>query len=161
MRGDCGGIEATAASVAPDETASENARGACGSRSASFESTRLWKIAPSAATPVAMPTWRNVELIPEAMPARAGSTTPIATAAIPGFVIPIPMPEIRKPGQQHGPAVADLEAVHEDQADADEQQPRAHQHAMLHPALREAGGDRGDDEREQRQRQEPQAGLER
>ena len=60
-------------------------------------SIRDWKIAPSAAVPVAIPTWRKVLLIPEAIPARAALTTPIATEAIPGLVIPMPIPATIEP----------------------------------------------------------------
>ena len=56
------------------------------------------KIAPRPAIPVAMPTWRKVLLMPEAMPLRCGSTTPTAALASVGLTIPIPSPPIRKPG---------------------------------------------------------------
>ena len=58
----------------------------------------MWvKTAPSAAVPVAMPTCRNVELMPEAMPARCGSTTPIAAVASAGLTRPMPPPATMKP----------------------------------------------------------------
>ena len=38
--------------------------------------------------PVAMPTWRNVLLMPEAAPLRRGSTTPIAAVASAGLSHP-------------------------------------------------------------------------
>ena len=63
----------------------------------SFDSTRAWKIAPSAAMPVAMPTWRNVVLMPDAMPLCCGRTTPIAVEASGGLIRPIPMPDRMKP----------------------------------------------------------------
>ena len=47
--------------------------------------------------PVATPTCRNVELMPDAMPERRGSTTPIAAVASAGLVMPMPPPAIRKP----------------------------------------------------------------
>ena len=50
----------------------------------------LWKIAPSTAMPVAMPTWRNVLLAPEAMPLRCGCTTETAPEASTGFTIADP-----------------------------------------------------------------------
>ena len=59
-----------------------------------------WKIAPQAAMPVAMPTWRKVELMPEAMPARRGSTTPTAAVASAGLTMPMPTPVTMKPAQQ-------------------------------------------------------------
>jgi hypothetical protein len=42
--------------------------------------------------PVAMPTWRKVELMPEAMPACRGGTTPTAVDASGGFTRPTPTP---------------------------------------------------------------------
>ena len=48
--------------------------------------------------PVAIPTWRKVELMPEAMPARCGATTPTAVDANGGFTMPIPMPPTIMPG---------------------------------------------------------------
>ena len=48
--------------------------------------------------PVAMPTWRKVVLIPDAMPLRMGSTTPMAVEASGGLTSPIPTPQSRKPG---------------------------------------------------------------
>ena len=50
----------------------------------------LSKIAPSAAIPVAIPTWRNVLLIPLAIPLRCGGTTPIAVDASAGLISPRP-----------------------------------------------------------------------
>src|SRR4051794_20226491 len=58
------------------------------------------KIAPSAATPVAIPTCRKVELIPLAMPARTGSTTPTAVDASGTLMKPAPTPATRKPGMK-------------------------------------------------------------
>ena len=49
--------------------------------------------------PVAMPTCRNVELMPEAMPARCGSTTPTAAVASAGLTSPMPAPAMRKPAR--------------------------------------------------------------
>ena len=48
--------------------------------------------------PVAMPTWRKVEFTPEAMPARAGATTPTAVETSGGLIMPTPMPETIRPG---------------------------------------------------------------
>ena len=64
----CGGTDATALCAAPDATASENADGACGSSSLSFESIRAWKIAPSAAVPGAPPPAAPDEARPEPAP---------------------------------------------------------------------------------------------
>ena len=53
---------------------------------------------PSSAMPVAIPTWRKVELMPEAIPARCGGTTPTAVEASGGFTIPAPAPATIIPG---------------------------------------------------------------
>ena len=45
---------------------------------------------PRPAIPVAIPIWRNVELIPLAIPARSGVTTPIAVEASGGLTRPTP-----------------------------------------------------------------------
>ena len=47
--------------------------------------------------PVAMPTWRKVELMPDAMPLRAGWTTAIAVEASGGLTMPMPMPATTNP----------------------------------------------------------------
>ena len=64
-----GGAAAVAAAVPPLATASASSGGAAGIAAATFESMLPWKTAPSAATPVAIPTWRNVVLMPDAIPA--------------------------------------------------------------------------------------------
>ena len=66
--------------------------------SPALEFTTWVNSAPQAAIPVAMPIWRKVEFTPEAIPARAGSTIPTAAVASAGLVMPIPMPQSRKPG---------------------------------------------------------------
>ena len=58
------------------------------------------KIVPSAAIPVAVPTWRSVELIPDAMPERAGSTTPTAVEASGTLTRPMPTPATTRPGMR-------------------------------------------------------------
>ena len=73
-------------------------------RSDSPDSMLLWKTAPSAATPVAIPTWRKVVLMPEPMPAFAAGTTPTATVAIAGFVSPDPGAGDEEAGEQRRPA---------------------------------------------------------
>ena len=57
-------------------------------------------IVPSVATPVAIPTWRSVELIPEAIPARAGSTTPTAVEMRGVDTRPVPMPPTTIPARR-------------------------------------------------------------
>ena len=59
---------------------------------------RARKIAPQAATPTAIATWRNVSLIPAAMPLRSLETTLTATSAITGLSRPTPTPATMKPG---------------------------------------------------------------
>ena len=72
--------------------------------------------------PVAMPTWRNVELMPEAMPARRGSTTPTAVDASGGLTRPTPTPATIRPGIRWVHVEFDVQAAHQQQSDAD--QPR-------------------------------------
>ncbi len=62
--------------------------------------TSVARMLPSAATPVAIPIWRNVELIPEAIPARAGSTTPTAVDASGTLTRPQPTPATIIPGSR-------------------------------------------------------------
>ena len=122
--------------------------------------TTCGKIAPSAAMPVAMPTCRNVELMPDAMPARRGSTTPTAAVASAGLTRPMPAPQIRKPASSAVQSSPGWSAAHEQQPEADGREPAADEPAHAE-ALGELAGDRRHDEREQRDRQEAQAGLER
>ena len=49
--------------------------------------------------PVAIPTWRNVLLAPDAMPLRWGWTTETAPEANTGLTTPTPKPQTRKPGR--------------------------------------------------------------
>ncbi len=49
---------------------------------------------------MAMPTWRKVELMPEAMPARCGGTTPTAVEASGGLTRPTPTPPTIIPGMR-------------------------------------------------------------
>ncbi len=62
--------------------------------------TSLENSVPSRAMPVAMPTWRKVELMPEAMPACCGGTTPTAVEASGGFTRPTPTPATIIPGMR-------------------------------------------------------------
>jgi hypothetical protein len=50
--------------------------------------------------PVAVPTWRKVELMPEAMPACCGGTTPTAVEASGGLTRPAPTPPKIIPGMR-------------------------------------------------------------
>ena len=120
----------------------------------------LWKTAPRPAIPVAIPTWRNVELMPDAMPERAGATTPIAAFAIDGLIMPTPTPATMKPGSSAVHSELGVDAAHQQQADADDQQSAAEQAASGQPRG-ELARDRGGEERQQRHGQEAQAGLER
>ena len=79
---------------------------------------RTWeaRIVPSAATPVAMPTWRSVELIPDAIPARAGSTTPTAVETSGTLTKPGADAADDHPGQQVRPVRGRRQAAHQQQA---------------------------------------------
>jgi hypothetical protein len=55
---------------------------------------------PKTAIPVAMPTWRNVVLMPEAIPAAQGGTRPTAVAASAGLTRPDPTPATISPGNR-------------------------------------------------------------
>ncbi len=48
--------------------------------------------------PVATPTWRNVELMPDAMPLRSTVTTPTAVDASGVLIMPTPTPQTSSPG---------------------------------------------------------------
>src|SRR5437016_3508253 len=102
---DAGGALAIACDADPDATACaiawlRPAAGVEASASITRDCTWCWKIAPHAAIPVAIPAWRKVLLIPDAMPLRAGGTTPTAIVASDGFAIPTPTPAIRNPANR-------------------------------------------------------------
>ena len=59
----------------------------------------LAKMAPRPAIPVAMPTWRKVELAPDPMPLRSTGTTATDDEASTGLTIPMPAPASRNPGR--------------------------------------------------------------
>ena len=63
---------------------------------------RMWwsNMAPKAAMPTAMPSWRNVLLTPEARPLRSTDSTPTMAAASAGLITPIARPATRKPGSR-------------------------------------------------------------
>ena len=98
--------------------------------------------------PVAMPTWRKVLLIPEAVPLRRGSTTPIAAVASGGFTQPMPMP-----GHDEARAAASSSRRRESMPPIssrpmpDQHQPAAEERAHGQP-LDQLAGDRRDHERE-------------
>ena len=137
-----GGTPAMACWAPPEATASlTRFTVPCGNDSpASSDPSRSvncdWKIAPSPAMPVAMPTWRKVLLMPEAMPLRRGRTTPTAVEASGGFDEADPDAGEQEAGEQRGPARVGVDAAHQQQPDADEQQPAAEQHAHRHPRPR-------------------------
>jgi hypothetical protein len=62
--------------------------------------TSLENSVPSSAMPMAVPTWRKVELMPEAMPSCCGGTTPTAVEASGGFTRPTPTPATIIPGMR-------------------------------------------------------------
>ena len=104
----------------------EARRGAAAAARRACESTRDWKIAPSAATPVAIPTWRKVVLIPEAIPALSpAGTTAIAAWRDRRVGDADADAGDEEAGQQRRPARRPaLDAVHQQQADPDQRQAR-------------------------------------
>ena len=70
--------------------------------------------------PVAMPTWRNVLLAPEAMPARCGATTEMAADASTGFTARC-RSRTDEPGQQHGPGGVGIGPGHQEQSAGDQE----------------------------------------
>ena len=94
-----------------------------------------WKSAPSAAVPVAMPTWRKVELIPEPMPARCGGTTLTAVDASGALTSAMPMPATMKPASS---------AVHSEEADSPRISSRAIATSSMPPPMRARIGTRAD-----------------
>ena len=153
LLGRAGGDRVGERSRAPELGGASSAR-----ELASRSATGRWRRAPRCRSR-SRPGGR-CELMPDAIPARAGGTTPSAVEAIAGLASPIPAPASRNPGQQPRPAVAELDAVHQQPA-----RPRrrsARRPAALGPGRSSgASRDRRDDEREQRDRQEAQARLER
>ena len=103
--------------------------------------TSCWKIAPSPAMPVAMPTWRKVLLMPEAMPLRAWCTTPMAVEASGGLTRPMPAPASTKPGistvqvELASTAVIVSRPTPTRIRPAAEQQPHGHAHASGAPTI--------------------------
>ncbi len=120
----------------------------------------LWKTAPSTAMPVAMPTWRNVLLAPEAMPLRWGCTTEIAPDARTGFTVTDTDPAEDEAGQEHRPGGVRVRRRHEQQPARHEQHADPEQEAGLHP-YGQPTGEEGHEEGQQRQRQEAHAGGQR
>ena len=115
------------------------------------------RIVPSPATPVAMPTWRRVELMPDAIPARAGSTTPTAVETSGVLTSPAPRPATIIPASRCvqselgvRPRISSRPAPISDEPGADQEPAR---HVRGQPA-----GDAGGDEDRDRQRQEADAG---
>ena len=110
--------------------------------------------------PVAIPTWRNVLLMPEAMPLRGGSTTPTAVEASGGFARPTPAPATMKPassGSSRRPGRARASAA----GRCRRASPRRCSSLRAARGTQSLPGDRRDDERDERHRQEAHAGLQR
>ena len=96
------GVVAMACAPCPVDTAWAIAcacppRGVALSPPAIESRTREANTVPSAATPVASPTWRSVRLIPAAIPASSGSTTPTLVETSGTFTNPIPTPAMIMP----------------------------------------------------------------
>ena len=85
--------------------------------------------------PVAMPTWRKVELIPEPMPARCGGTTLTAVEASGALTSATPTPATMKPSSS---------AVHSDDADSPRMSSRATPTRAMPPPMRARIGTRAD-----------------
>ena len=132
--------------------------------SASFEitelDTSLARMLPSAATPVAIPIWRKVELIPDAIPARAGSTTPTAVEASGTLTRPQPTPATIIPGSRWVQSSRRRDPAHQHQAGADQQESGGDQELRGH-VTGEAPGQAGGEEDRAGQRQQPHAGVDR
>ena len=131
--------------MAPDETACAIRCAWPLGREEKWEAIRLWKIAPSAAIPVAIPIWRNVLLIPEAIPARRGSTTLTAVDASGALTRPMPIPPTMKPGR----SVVQLEFSLMPHISRSDRPTTAESSAEQDPhgnPLRQSSGDRRDDE---------------
>src|ERR1700761_7308678 len=60
---------------------------------------------PMRATPIAPPTWREVLLTAEAMPARSGPSASVAPATRPGTAKPMPAPAIARNAQPMGESI--------------------------------------------------------
>ena len=116
--------------------------------------------APQAAIPTAIPTWRKVSLIPDAIPLCSFGTTLSATSAITGFSRPTPTPATMKPSSRVVHSELGVDPRHQQQADAGERQPAGEQHPGLDAAEQDPG-DRRDEEGRDRDRQVPDPGLER
>ncbi len=108
--------------------------------------------------PVAIPTCRNVELIPDAIPARAGSTTPTAVDASGTLTSPAPTPATIRPGSRWVQSELASSPRISSRPGADQREPRADEQARRH--LRgEAPGDPRRQEDRAGQREEAHAGL--
>ena len=104
---------------------------AAGALSAQCADATVAAIEPSTATPSAPPTCREALTTPEAMPARVGSTEPIATPVVVGIDIDTPAPTKMNDGKitvQYDESiesrVSDAESGRHDEHAADDQRPR-------------------------------------
>ena len=83
----------------------------------------LARIVPNAATPVAIPTWRSVELIPEAIPARSGGTTADRGRGERDVDQPGAGAREDEARQEVRPAVRGRQAAHQQQAAGQQREP--------------------------------------
>ena len=88
--------------------------------------------------------------MPLAMPALLASTTARAVEAIPGFVMPMPIPASTKPGSSVVQPPSDGDPFHQDEPDPTRISPVPISDPRWN-SVREPGRERRDDEREQRQ----------
>ena len=86
--------------------------------------------------PVAMPTWRKVELMPDAMPACRAGTTPTAVEASGGLIESDADSADDEARHQVGPVGLGVQPPHEQQPDADDDAAGADEQAYGHPGSR-------------------------
>jgi len=115
---------------------------------------------PRPAMPVAMPTWRKVELMPEAIPARSGVTTPIAVEASGGLTSPTPAPATMNPGIRCVQSTRRLRPSHHQDSHSDQRQAGGDQQPNRHVGGQAPGERRGEHDAA-RDHQQAQARLKR
>ena len=134
---------------------------AAGALSAQCDEATVAAIEPSTATPSAPPTWREALTTPEAMPARAGSTEPIATPVVVGIAIESACAHEDERREDHGPVGGvDRETRQRREAERHHHHPAHHQRPRP-DARGQLAGDRRDQHDHERHRQRAHAGLER
>ena len=90
--------------------------------------------APRAATPTAMPAWRNVSFMPAARPLCSIGAEPSATAVTAGLNRPVPTPATSMPGSDRGPRGVGAGERHQRHADRDEREAAARSSRAARPS---------------------------